>query len=1773
MALSFEELYRKHFGATKKEISQAKSKNPTPAYRESSGADIRDKYLNDFKGSSKAYSENKSSNYEKSKKGSAVAKSQSNYKDNTKNKYDDGSLWSAPANRDYLNRKSKEELERIEVWSTLSNYQKDYITQYQKETNEQRKINNPDPNRMELSQDYYDDYWKNRANTPLDSVRNQVNYYTEKLNEIGVETPEPKKDSMFDRILRAGISVLQMPDIIGNGIAGFFNEGLNAMEKNSENGVDKIMERQATVVKELRKARRNGNTELVAQLEKEKAELDVQTDEILKNTSKDFNNMLKGGAKSSVATAKSLVTAPFTDKDYNDVVDISQVFNTYRNSEYNERNKLVGDTVLDPIKNSKHEWLNVADDVLINMAGEVFMSKNFEIEGMYDSLKMLRRADDVKTASKITDMTDDNIEGAKQIIRETNRAKVTNEVGVTFKNLTEEERALKVEEILDDMANKKYSSLLKRTNKQLNGVDKDFKGVRIGEMSVVSPELIDSLSKTKFGRMIGNTVGTAFNPIGSVYDAVKSYANTSLLNDNALGKAFVGGKTQDLSKDILRNFEKFKLEGGDATNIYRAVANKADINKLRFVRQFKEDKLKDEIRNLEKQGHKAGINEKNMAEYVEKLEKDNVPIHKGETPYDVKEGIVDSVGTTNKNAMPELKEARDQIRRDLKEFKKVIGEKNFNKFMESLKVDEGKINEIKTLLGDKIDDIIKKREIQGKRYQTRIDNGTGNIENVTKKLQENKELIERLSGRDLEFLPEDVRESVKHILEGKKLENVDFEKEIDELNSKAVVKNKAEYLNEQGKGNEQITNKTIRGLSAKDSKVKNIINNTDDVETLIAYEKTVNNFIEAHHKNLDEIQGSIDEYSKYVEILGNKFNNVNDMLDYYRNSLGDDFKIDKPLYDLQEAVADIVEDIPEKFDAFKGDSKEVIDFTRKLQQSFMDMGIEEGIINEASDYISYVFHMLNPELKDSNVVKQLKRQGFENPFNINSLDRKLKGSIQEINKTIKNEYGIDNWFETNIFKIFANRALNHEKFMYKKELADLLNLNSVKVDMLQNGFDNLQEAEELAKRLGIEWENPVLKDGIGMEKRFVDPKTKKKQYKETQIEYIDPKDGKKKTKKVMKDYDPSTLQVEWKSYTGERTNLIDKFIKNPRETFFSHEVNAIMNNIALDEEGIKSIRKIIDNKTSLSKEEAESVVNILKLSNHEWLPNSKKANVKYSPKEKLDMLNAQIRQKIYDIQNDKDADFVVLKRDKVEEEVFSREVKKEVMDKVTVDPDVINENKVVQEQITNEMLQKLVDEKGMSMDEALNYSSRGEFLVELKARLKEVNKEFTLQGYATNQIDLIKDTVAKSSKNTTLDDLFIIDKNVYNQYQRMIDEANGKKINAIVNVCNKVMNTFKAWALTSTGFHINNIAGGTLNNFMQIGIDSLNPKTAFEVQSMLKDLNKSGFDTSKITGTLYGHSKKDIADAIIENGLLSTFMSVENTNLEDFINTGAKSIVEHKSPFKKLVGAINPLDTQNNILVKGSGAFGNWSEQSMKIQNFFAHIKNGEDIEIASDLAKEAMFDYTDMTTFNEGVKKKLFPFITFVEKNAVFQAEQIAKNPWKGKAMLKPIDQFNDKASEKEKFLTPDYLREAIRVGENKRLNIELPTMSFIQSITQPAELMQQLNPLLKAPYEYITNIQMYNGQEISSLNNPVEKLKYSIETLSPWIRTYQRFGSIAVGNKEESKKTPLEKLISGSETKDKSIEWLKGNKLKTFDTEKAEKQRMYEYKELLEKIYNMSR
>lgn len=947
---------------------------------------------------------------------------------------------------------------------------------------------------------------------------------------------------------------------------------------------------------------------------------------------------------------------------------------------------------------------------------------------------------------------------------------------------------------------------------------------------------------------------------------------------------------------------------------------------------------------------------------------------------------------------------------------------------------------------------------------------------------------------------------------------VPFSEKLEKFKEATGKLNYAKYKNQP-----EFIEKMMDNLAIKDNIIKQAIDGAKDAETLIAYSKQIDDMVEVYNKTISDLDGNVKKYETAISSLRSKFEDINNMVNYYTNSPSGEFKgYDEKFLNLQNSLHSSVEN----YDAFANDSEGVREIAKTIKDSFKKMGIEEGIVEEVGDFYAYVFHMLNPEYEGTSIAKMLGRDyfadyGFGELFNVNAMDRRLKGSISHINKTIENEYGVKNYFETNIFRILAKRSMNNETFMHKQILENILGANRFEYDVM-NGVDNLVEAEELAKKLGIELEFDELRRGIGEEKRFIDPTEKFDQY-----PYYETEEG-LRVKRQAKPYDEKTLQAEWKSYTGKLQDRVDDLIMSGAE-----------------EEIAKRIAK------------SEG------LTDWEWLPESKKDLVQYSPQDKLNQLNKQIKSKIQSISKDKDSEFSLLKDEPLEEPDFDVVVKKDKIKKVP--EGLVKENEEVQQQIIAEMSSGLSAE-GKSVDEIIEITSSGKFLNEVREKLRKINKEYDLVGFAKNDtFKLVDDTYVKETTNTVGHKYLLVDRNLYNQYEEMINQINGDTANQVANVYKKAQNTFKAWAVTSPGFHVTNIAGGLMNNFIQTGVDALNPKTFNEARKIISELDKVYYDVSKLTGELYGVPKKDIAQQIIDGGLLSTFMSIEGVGLEDFIKGTKASANQSSNPLKKMLSAVNPLDTKNNALIKTSGFVGNKTEQWMKITNFLAHVKNGQELGISSDLAVEAMFDYTDTTTFTDNTLKQMFPFITFMEKNLPYFMEQASSNMTTLRMFAKGHEINNEQASEKERALTPEYMKDGIRIGEGKYLNIETPIMSFVSAFDANTYL-GQLTPFLKAPIEATANIKLYNGQEISPDNDIREKLKYTMQTLMPFMSTYQRLGALSV---DENTENPLGKMMKGQYTKKDALKWLSGNKYQTFDMDKAESQTMYEYLELLERVY----
>lgn len=403
----------------------------------------------------------------------------------------------------------------------------------------------------------------------------------------------------------------------------------------------------------------------------------------------------------------------------------------------------------------------------------------------------------------------------------------------------------------------------------------------------------------------------------------------------------------------------------------------------------------------------------------------------------------------------------------------------------------------------------------------------------------------------------------------------------------------------------------------------------------------------------------------------------------------------------------------------------------------------------------------------------------------------------------------------------------------------------------------------------------------------------------------------------------------------------------------------------------------------------------------------------------------------------------------------------------------------------------------------------------------------------------------------------IVNRNIANQYNSIMANMTRKKAGKFTTFYNKIMNVFKAWAVTSPGFHLNNVVGNNFNSVIQVGMDVFDPKVQKEAYNLLTELKKVDYDFSKLTGEIYGVSKADLAREIVNNGVFSTFFNTDVNAVKDMASGLTEQIAE-QGFIKRNIGKVNPFDTENNVLLNANKNFGEFLEQQGKISNIMAHLKQGRDMYEAIDLAQEALFDYSDITNFEADVIKQFVaPFYTFAKKNFSYQAENMANNPGVY-TFIERLYRYVDEnfTSEKERMLRPDYISGGLKIADGKYLQVDTPMHSFI-NMFEPSNLLGMVNPMAKTVTDMAYNTKSYSGNPISKYNDPLEKMQYGIEGILPFMQTSNTVTGL---------------FSDDPARREKGLRWLAGNRVKIYDEENAERSAIYDYMEELQKTWYKS-
>ena len=290
-------------------------------------------------------------------------------------------------------------------------------------------------------------------------------------------------------------------------------------------------------------------------------------------------------------------------------------------------------------------------------------------------------------------------------------------------------------------------------------------------------------------------------------------------------------------------------------------------------------------------------------------------------------------------------------------------------------------------------------------------------------------------------------------------------------------------------------------------------------------------------------------------------------------------------------------------------------------------------------------------------------------------------------------------------------------------------------------------------------------------------------------------------------------------------------------------------------------------------------------------------------------------------------------------------------------------------------------------------------------------------------------------------------------------------------------------------FHARNKISNTFLNWLGVGSDAVNKEFQIqayravhnkgEVEGMLKIKDAHGVESEIPWSEVYAEARRNDA---IGKGFFKQ---------DEVLDVGGRETVK---------GNWKPWDTKNFIPYKKGSAFGSLIEDQDRLIHFASQVSRGMGFEEAGISANKYLFDYGDLTSFEQSVMKRIMPYYTWLRKNSVLQVDQMIQHPEKYQYVAKVMGGIKGMVDEEDRinpFFVNDFALDWIQtpfevtnpdgVKEPVLLNPNLPFMdlSRIPDITHPVDslkgLFSQSNPIFKTPIEQIANKNVFFDSPIT--------------------------------------------------------------------------------------------
>ena len=235
---------------------------------------------------------------------------------------------------------------------------------------------------------------------------------------------------------------------------------------------------------------------------------------------------------------------------------------------------------------------------------------------------------------------------------------------------------------------------------------------------------------------------------------------------------------------------------------------------------------------------------------------------------------------------------------------------------------------------------------------------------------------------------------------------------------------------------------------------------------------------------------------------------------------------------------------------------------------------------------------------------------------------------------------------------------------------------------------------------------------------------------------------------------------------------------------------------------------------------------------------------------------------------------------------------------------------------------------------------------------------------------------------------------------------------------------------------------------------------------------------------------------------------IKNNNIALSPNTrGAMDVTEAKKSLtsqlfpgevsmKEKIGTFaNPLST-NWIAYQKGFRMNQLIEEQAHLVHFFSVLKETGDVQLSVARTKQFLFDYQNLTPFEQTFLKRLIPFYTFTRKNLEGQVRNIMSTPGRASAQITAFRTLGDviagdNLTDEEKKVLPDWMTRGFTTLSKRDGNAAEIFSSFGTPLEQPFQtftpnaFLGSITPILRVPMEMATGQNFFYGKPISEVTN----------------------------------------------------------------------------------------